>query len=91
MGKLHLVYGALIGIAATVLGSLIFTKVAFPSLSFAEGLATLKAGNQLGKVITIGAVLNLIAFFTLLKLRKEQMAWGVIYGTVCIAIATIFV
>ena len=55
------------------------------------GIAKVKATDNLGKIITLGAVLNLIAFFILLHYKKDLMARGVILATIILAILTIFV
>lgn len=89
MNKLHFICGILIGIATALVGTYIFI-VAFTDFSFSEGVDAMIATGQLGKVVTIGAVLNIGAFFLLLKSKKD-MAWGVIAATVLLAIATIFV
>lgn len=90
MRKIDLFYGFLIGIAAAFLGTFIFVY-SFINHDFGEGLETLKAQDNLGKVITLGAILNLIAFFLLLKYKKELMARGVVLATIILTILTITV
>jgi len=90
MNKIDLLYGFFIGIVAALIGSYLFI-VLFTEYNFSVSFQILKAQGQLGKVITLGAILNLIAFFTLLKLRKELMARGVILATIILAIATILI
>jgi len=38
---------------------------------FADGIIALKSQNSLGKLIALGAVINVILFFGLLKFNKE--------------------
>lgn len=90
MNKIDLFYGFLIGIATALVGSYLFV-VLFTEYDFAEGYQILKEKDQLGKVITLGATLNLIAFFTLLKLRRELMARGIILATIILAFFTLLV
>lgn len=95
MNKIDLFYGFLIGIAAALLGIFIFNI--FISLytgygtGFIQGIKTLKSQGQLGKLITLGALFDLAAFFILLKLRKELMARGVILATLTLTVITLFV
>ena len=90
MNKIDLFYGFLIGIATALVGSYLFI-VLFTEYDFAEGYQILKEKDQLGKVITLGATLNLIAFFTLLKLGRELMARGIILATIILAFFTLLV
>jgi hypothetical protein len=89
MNKLHFICGVVIGIATALFGTYVFI-IAFTEFPFREGVEAMIAAGQLGKVITIGAVLNIGVFFLLLKSKKD-MAWGVIAATAILAIATIFV
>lgn len=90
MKKIDLLIGVFIGIAASVIGSFIFIE-AFTNYGFMEGIGTIRAQGNLGKVITLGAILNLIVFFILLKFDKELMARGVVLGTIILTIITLFV
>ena len=58
---------------------------------FADGVIALKSQNSLGKLIALGAVINVILFFGLLKFNKELMARGVVLATIALTILTIFV
>ena len=57
---------------------------------FLGGLNAIKTQGYLGKIITLGAVLNVIAFFILLRYNKEMMARGVILATIMLTIFTLF-
>ncbi len=43
------------------------------------------------KLVSIGAVLNLIAFFLFIKLKRDYRARGVILATILIAIVTFLI
>ena len=90
MKKTDLLIGALIGFIATFLGTYIFFEF-FTDYDFLEGIKGMKSQGFLGKVITLGAILNLVVFFILLKLNKELMARGVVLATIILAIITMFV
>ena len=90
MDKLHWVYGFLLGIAATLLGTYIFVEV-FTKYHFSEGVAFLQYTGMLGRLIKLGALVNLGVFFLLLRFKKDTMAKGVIVAVVFLAIMTFFV
>lgn len=90
MKKTDLLIGVFIGIIASIIGSYIFIEC-FTKYPFIEGIKVLKFQGNLGKIISLGAILNIIAFFLLLKFNKELMARGVILGTILLAIITLLV
>lgn len=90
MRKIDLLLGIFMAIVAAILGSFIFIE-AFTNYSFLEGFEIMKSQGELGKIITLGSILNIIVFFTLLKLDKELMARGVVLGTILLTIVTLFV
>jgi hypothetical protein len=51
----------------------------------------MKSQGNLGKIITLGSILTLIAFGILLKMNKEMMARGVVLAVIALAIITIFI
>jgi len=90
MKKIDFFIGFVIGLLTCFLGTYLYiTEVA--KYEFTAGLTMLKSGGYLGKVITLGAILPLIAFFVLLKLNKDLMARGVILATFVLAILTFLV
>lgn len=89
MKKIDLFYGVLIGIVAASIGVYLFLTF-FTNYETLEGFRILKAQGQLGKLIALGAILNLVAFFLLLKFNKELMARGVVLATLLLTIITIF-
>jgi len=89
MNKLALFLGFIIGILASAFGSYIYIKV-FLNLDFLGGFKILKTQGQLGKVITLGSILDLVAFAILLKMNKEIMARGVVLAVIIITIFTFF-
>ena len=47
--------------------------------------------NFIGKLISLGAVMNLICFFYLLKINNENKAAGVLSATIIIALFTLLI
>ena len=90
MKKTDLLAGLFMGIIASVIGSYIFIEV-FTEYNFIEGIKILRFQGKLGKIISLGSILNIIVFFLLLKFNKELMARGVILGTILLTIITLLI
>ncbi|HEY6144166.1 MAG TPA: hypothetical protein VIV55_12200 [Flavobacterium sp.] len=89
MNKMELVYGFLIGILASVIGTYIFVTC-FTDFDFISGIQIMKSEGKLGKLITLGSILDLVAFAVLLRLNKELMARGVVLAVIVLAVLTLF-
>jgi hypothetical protein len=89
MKNIDMLYGFIIGLIATFVGSYLFI-ILFTSYSFQSGMEIMIHEGRLGKLITLGGVLNLISFFLLLKINKDMMAKGIILATITMAICTVF-
>jgi hypothetical protein len=90
MNKLNILYGVLIGMITTLIGSYLFIEI-FTENSFIVGIKIMKMNNNLGKIITLGAILNLVVFYILLKLNREDFAKGVILALILQTLTTLFV
>jgi hypothetical protein len=89
MNKKDLIIGFIGGILISVLGSYLFITF-FTDFDFKTGIQTMKSEGKLGKLITLGSILDLIVFSILLKLNQDSMARGVVLAVICIAIYTLF-
>ncbi len=87
---IDMIIGIFISLLATAIGSYIFIEK-YTGYHFIDGIQVFKSQGLLGKIITLGAILNLISFFILLKLNQEAMARGVVFGTIVLTIITLFV
>ena len=90
MKSRDLIIGVLLAILTCGIGSFIFIKF-FTGMDFIRGLEFYKSTGLLGKIITLGAILNLILFYFLLKNNKDIMARGVVFGMILLTIMTLFV
>lgn len=88
MIKRDLTIGFIIGILACIFGVFLFLTF-FTDYGFIAGINSMKAEGQLGKLITLGALLDLVVFGILMKINQEIMARGVVMGVICITIYTI--
>ncbi len=59
-------------------------------LEFLPGIELIKSQGNLGKIVTLGSILDLAAFGILLKINKELMARGVIFSVIVLTIVTLF-
>jgi len=83
--KKEIAIGIITAILANTLGVVLYI------LAFSEkGIdATIKqslAEGFFGKIVTLGAVLNLLAFFLFIKKKQDYRARGVLLATVVIAV-----
>lgn len=90
MQKTDILIGFILGIIGSFIGVFLFITF-FTEFGFADGIIALKSQNSLGKLIALGAVINVILFFGLLKFNKELMARGVVLATIILTIVTLFV
>lgn len=88
MSKKDLFIGLLIGLVTATLGCMLFLYF-FTEARSIQDLKMVRAQGLMGKLITLGAIFNLIIFFILLKIEKELMAKGVILATILLAILTV--
>ncbi|GLB53803.1 hypothetical protein NBRC110019_28440 [Neptunitalea chrysea] len=92
MIKKEFFIGFLVGVIANVMGVLLYCLVVYSMYhtGVEETLLRARAQGSLSKIIALGAVLNIAAFFGFLKVRREYRARGVIFSVIFIAIATFF-
>lgn len=79
------IIGILTGLIANVVGMFLYVT-AFSDDPFIETLQKSMNEGYFGKIVTLGAVLNLLAFFFFIKKRQDNKARGVLMITVIIAV-----
>lgn len=91
MIKKEIFIGFFVGLIANSIG--LFLSVLF--LGNGEDIiTTLKQSiieGFFGKLVTIGAILNLVAFFIFIKKKQDYRARGVLLATVLVAISTFLI
>ena len=88
MRKIDLLIGFIIGVFTTLIGTVLFLLL-FTEFRSLSDYYILKEEGIVGKVITLGAILNIFVFFILLKNNKELMARGIILATLILALLTV--
>ena len=87
--KKEIVIGFIVGIIANTFGTLLYILL-FSDMGVLETFdAAIKQGH-LGSLLALGAILNLVAFFGFLRIRREHRARGVMIATLLTALIILF-
>lgn len=95
MIKKNVIIGLIVGLIANFIG--LFLAATFlgnlsdNNDSFIQVFKAAQAEGFLGKLLSIGAVLNLIVFFVFLKKKQDYKARGVLLATILVAIITFLI
>ncbi len=87
MIKKEVFIGFIVGLIANFIGVYLYLSF-FSDEGFIESIRLAKANDFLGKIVSIGAILNLVAFFIFIKKKQDYRARGVLLVTVLIAVVT---
>jgi hypothetical protein len=79
--KIQLATGWLTGLLAPVIGYLIFISLYFKGVSFIDVFEIFRSRNVLPHVISLSVIINLVFFFTFIKMDKDYAARGVLGAT----------
>lgn len=77
--------GIAVGIIANILGTLAYIWL-FTDIPYSEIYEAAVAQDQVGSLLALGAILNLIAFFAFLKIGRDLRAKGVLIATIITAL-----
>lgn len=91
MVKKEVLIGFVIGIIANAIGLFFAANIFGQGEDFITVLKTASAEGFLGKLISLGAILNLVAFFIFIKKKQDYRARGVLLATVFIAVFTFII
>ncbi|WP_430906477.1 hypothetical protein [Maribacter sp. 2-571] len=83
--KKEIVIGILVGLIANTIGTLLYIAL-FSELGIAETFAAAIEQDHLGSLLALGAILNLVAFFAFLRIKRDQRAKGVLIATLLTAL-----
>ena len=86
--KKDIFIGMLVGLIANAVGLILTATLLGRGDDFTTVIKAAAEEGFLGKLISLGAVLNLISFFIFIKRREDYRARGVLLVTVFIAIFT---
>ena len=86
--KKEIFIGIFVGLIANSIGLIIAATLLGNGDDFTNVIKAASKEGFLGKLISLGAILNLIAFFIFIKKRQDYRARGVLLITVFIAVFT---
>ena len=81
--------GILVGIIANTIGTLLYILL-FSDLGIVETYKAAVTQGHVGSLLALGAILNLVAFFGFLKIRRDQRAKGVLIATIITAMIILY-
>lgn len=87
--KKEMAIGFVVGIIANALGVLLYILL-FSTLGIVETYQAAVQEGHVGSLLALGAILNLVAFFAFLRLRRDYRARGVLMATVLTAIIILY-
>ena len=93
MNKKEILLGTLSGFLANTAGTIFSVIILFQEINISNILRIVSnsiSDNFITKLISLGAVMNLMVFFVFLKYDFEEKAQGVLFATFIIAILTIY-
>ena len=95
MNKKKLFQGLVVGLLANIIGlitaAIVLGKLSGLSDNILTVLESAQSENFLGKLISLGAILNLLSFFYFIRKRQDARAGGVLLATILIALGTFLI
>ena len=86
--KKDIFIGILVGLIANAIGLFIVANYLGQGDDFTTVIKAAASEGFLGKLISLGAILNLVAFFIFIKKKQDYRARGVLLITIFIAVFT---
>lgn len=88
MIKKEVFIGFIVGLIANAIGFIIAIFIFGNGEDFATAYRQSLAQGFFSKLVSMGALLNLVVFFLFIKQRRDYRARGVIMATIVVTIAT---
>ena len=89
MIKKNIIIGFITGLVANFIGLILAALIFGKSIDVATTIELALQDDLIGKLISIGAILNLLVFFLFIRKKQDYRARGVILATLFIAIITL--
>ena len=87
--KKETLIGFVVGIIANTIGTLLYILL-FSKMGIQETIQAAMEQDHMGSLLALGAILNLVAFFGFLKLRRDHRARGVLIATLVTAFVILY-
>lgn len=95
MVKKNVLIGFIVGLIANIIGlfiaATVLGKMSQNSENLIDVIKSAQSEGFLGKLLSLGAILNLIVFFAFLKKNQDYKARGVLLATICVAVFTFLI
>ena len=91
--KKEIFFGVLIGVISNIIGVFLSVVILFKENQLSNIFDIINNSidnNNITKLISLGAIINLLSFFILLKFNFNEKAKGVLVATFTVAILTIY-
>ena len=85
----EILIGFVVGVIANTIGTLLYILL-FSNMGIQETIQAAIEQDHMGSLLALGAILNLIAFFGFLKLRRDHRARGVLIATLLTAFIILY-
>lgn len=85
----EVIIGFIVGIIANTLGTLLYILI-FSDLGIVETFNAAVKQGHVGSLLALGAILNLVAFFGFLRLKRDYRARGVMIATLITALVILY-
>ena len=89
MNKKEIIIGFIVGLIANTIGTLVYIMV-FSKYGIKETYETAVEQGHVGSILALGAILNLVAFFIFLRIKRDERARGVLIATVLTALLIVY-
>ncbi|WP_127018594.1 hypothetical protein [Flagellimonas beolgyonensis] len=83
--KKEILIGFIVGIIANTFGTVLYILL-FSDLGIVETFNAAVSQGHIGSLLALGAILNLVAFFAFLRIKRDQRARGVMLATLVTAL-----
>lgn len=87
--KKEVLLGVIYGFVSSLIGLILAILILSENSSIIESLKNSYYENFLGKLISLGAILNVVVFFVFIKKNQDQRAKGILIMTIFLAILTL--
>ncbi|MBT8237975.1 MAG: hypothetical protein HKP38_01080 [Croceitalea sp.] len=87
--KKEVLIGVLVGLIANTFGTLLYIML-FSDLSIVETYNAAVEQGHVGSILALGAILNLVAFFGFLRIKRDYRARGVMIATIFTALVILY-
>ncbi len=87
--KKEILIGFVVGLIANTVGTLLYILL-FSEFNIVETFQAAIEQEHIGSLLALGAILNLVAFFGFLRLKRDNRAKGVLLATVITALVILY-